>query len=118
MRSFFPAVLAGLLLAGCSAPRPAPPAPPAPSPQAAKAAPLERLGFTIQAGAFAKVENASRLAEALQAKGLDAIYYQAESGLYRVRFGDFPTREAAKAQLMTQVESLSESMVQHLLRQA
>jgi len=27
-------------------------------------------------------------------------------------------REAAKAQLMTQVESLSESMVQHLLRQA
>jgi F0F1-type ATP synthase membrane subunit b/b' len=28
------------------------------------------------------------------------------------------TREAAKAELMTEVEALSESMVQHLLRQA
>jgi cell wall-associated NlpC family hydrolase len=42
------------------------------------------------------VENASRLAETLQAKGLDAVYYAAASGLYRVRFGDFPTREAAR----------------------
>ena len=59
--------------------------------------PLPRLGFTIQAGAFAQVENAARLAESLQAKGLNAVYYPAGPGLYRVRFGDFPTRDAAKA---------------------
>ena len=91
-------------MAGCSAPRtsrrPAsiPPAPPS-APLPAKA--LARLGFTVQVGAFARVENASRLAETLQAKGLDAVYYAAQPGLYRVRFGDFPTREAARARAET-----------------
>jgi len=85
------AVLAGLLLAGCAAPRRQPVR------RASPVQTLARLGFTIQAGAFANVLNASRLAEALQAKGLDANYYAAEPGLYRVRFGDFPTREAARA---------------------
>jgi len=89
-------LLAGLLLAGCAAPRPAPPRPAPPRPAPVKPARLTRVGFTIQAGAFAQVENASRLAEALQAKGLDAVYFAAEKGLYRVRFGDFPTREAAR----------------------
>jgi cell wall-associated NlpC family hydrolase len=88
-------LLAGLLLAACAAPRPRPVPAPVPPPRPATK-PLARLGFTIQAGAFAKVENASRLAEALQAKGLEAIYYAARPGLYRVRFGDFPTREAAR----------------------
>jgi cell wall-associated NlpC family hydrolase len=58
---------------------------------------LPHLGFTIQAGAFAQVEHAARLADALQAKGLNAIYYPARPGLYRVRFGDFPTRDAARS---------------------
>jgi cell wall-associated NlpC family hydrolase len=66
-----------------------------------QARPITRLGFTIQAGAFAQVENASRLADALQAKGLDAVYYAARPGLYRVRFGDFPSREAARARAET-----------------
>jgi cell wall-associated NlpC family hydrolase len=57
---------------------------------------LARVGFTIQAGAFAQVENAARLAEGLQSRGLNAVYYAATPGLYRVRFGDFPTREAAR----------------------
>ncbi|HLO67563.1 MAG TPA: C40 family peptidase, partial [Holophaga sp.] len=35
-------------------------------------------------------------AEALQARGLDAVYF-AGGDFYRVRFGDFPSREAAKA---------------------
>jgi cell wall-associated NlpC family hydrolase len=82
--------LALLLLGGCARP-PAPVAPP----RAARPA-LARVGFTIQAGAFAQVENAARLAEALQAKGLNAVYYAATPGLYRVRFGDFPSREAAR----------------------
>ena len=63
---------------------------------------LAHLGYTIQAGAFAQPENAARLSEALQARGLNAIYYaSAPEGtprrLYRVRFGDFPSRAAARA---------------------
>jgi cell wall-associated NlpC family hydrolase len=62
---------------------------------------LPRLGYTIQAGAFAVPENAARMAERLQALGLNAVYYAAPVDaagrrLYRVRFGDFPTREAAR----------------------
>ncbi len=91
------AALAGLLLLACAGPRTSAPrvepARPAPEP---RPAPLARVGWTIQAGAFARVENASRLAETLQARGLDAVYY-AGGGFYRVRFGDFPTREAARA---------------------
>jgi len=85
-----------LLLAwGCRSPA-ARPRPAAPAPA------LARLGFTIQAGAFAQPENAERLAEALQAQGLNAVYYAsapegAARRLFRVRFGDFPTRAAARA---------------------
>lgn len=73
-----------------------------PSPAAPLASAIPRLGFTIQAGAFAQPENAARLAERLQALGLNAVYYAsapegAPHRLYRVRFGDFPTREAAQA---------------------
>lgn len=55
-----------------------------------------RIGYTLQVGAFAKVENAARLAAQLQVQGFDATYLPSPSGLYRVRFGDFPTREAAR----------------------
>ncbi|WIL21920.1 NlpC/P60 family protein [Geothrix sp.] len=58
---------------------------------------LPRLGFTLQAGAFAKVENAARFSESLQAQGLEAAYYASGDGLYRVRFGDFATREKARS---------------------
>ncbi len=57
---------------------------------------LHRLGFTIQAGAFARPENAARLAERLRASGLEATYFPGKDGLFRVRFGDFPTREMAR----------------------
>jgi hypothetical protein len=88
--------LAALLLAGaCSrAPRPVPEGRAATS---ALARPLPRLGFTLQAGAFAKVENAARFSEALQAQGLEAAYYASGDGLYRVRFGDFASKEKARA---------------------
>lgn len=59
--------------------------------------PLHRLGYTIQVGAFAQVDNAARLSESLQAQGLEATYYASAQGLYRVRFGDFPTKEAARS---------------------
>ena len=55
---------------------------------------LETLGFTIQAGAFAKDDNAVRFSRHLADKGLDA-YYFVEKGLYKVRFGNFPTYRQA-----------------------
>lgn len=91
-----PAVLVALsLLLGCTRPqRPLPQRPPA---RPAVSSPLPRLGFTLQAGAFAKVENAARFSETLQAQGLEAAYYASGDGLYRVRFGDFATKEQARA---------------------
>jgi cell wall-associated NlpC family hydrolase len=55
-----------------------------------------RLGFTIQAGAFSQVENAAKLTSQLQEKGLAATYFTARRGLYKVRFGNFLTRELAQ----------------------
>jgi cell wall-associated NlpC family hydrolase len=56
---------------------------------------LPALGYTIQVGAFAQVDNASRLTRKLEGKGLDAYYFQ-QAGLYKVRFGDFVSRVAAQ----------------------
>jgi hypothetical protein len=93
------------LLAGCrTAVRTAPPEPsipvyppaprlePEPPPEATT---LARLGYTVQVGAFAIARNARALSASLTAAGLDAFYFPAESGLYKVRFGDFPSRDAA-----------------------
>ncbi|WP_306589817.1 C40 family peptidase [Geothrix sp. 21YS21S-4] len=87
-----------LLLSACARGPQSQPQPPSrrPSPPKAPARPLARVGYTLQAGAFAKVENAARFAQALQARGLEADYYGSDDGLYRVRFGDFPTRDKAR----------------------
>lgn len=58
---------------------------------------LAMLGYTIQVGAFAKLDNAVRLMQKLDALGLDAYYYRHAGGLYKVRFGDYPSRNEAKA---------------------
>lgn len=85
------------MLAGCSKPvrHPSRVVPRTAKPPVAPR-PLAALGYTLQVGAFAKVENAVRLAEALQKQGLEATYYRSPQQLYRVRFGDFPTQEAAR----------------------
>ena len=57
---------------------------------------LARMGYTIQAGAFANVQNAVRLTERLQAQGLGATYFKASDGLYKVRFGNFSSNEQAR----------------------
>ena len=82
------------LVLGCARPPQPLPERPVARPPVQKA--LPRLGFTLQAGAFAKVENAARFSQSLQAQGLEAAYYASGDGLYRVRFGDFPTREKAR----------------------
>jgi hypothetical protein len=57
---------------------------------------IARLGYSIQVGAFANLNNAVRLSKALEQRGLDAYYFVHKTGLYKVRFGDFPTKEAAR----------------------
>jgi len=64
---------------------------------AARQSGISRLGFAIQMGAFSDVKNAERFTARLQAKGLDAFYYRKDSGVYAVRFGDFPSKDKARA---------------------
>lgn len=54
------------------------------------------MGYAIQAGAFSSAVNASKLTESLRRKGIDAYYFVFKTGLYKVRFGNFPTEEAAR----------------------
>jgi cell wall-associated NlpC family hydrolase len=58
---------------------------------------LSRTGYAIQMGAFADVKNAERFTARLQAKGLDAFYFRKDNGVYAVRFGDFPSKNKARA---------------------
>jgi hypothetical protein len=60
--------------------------------------PLARMGYAIQVGAFSNLENAVRLTDALQKKGLDPYYFRHDSGLYKVRWGNFPSRSTAGAE--------------------
>ncbi len=45
--------------------------------------------YTIQAGAFAVMDNAVLLTDTLRNQGLEAVYYVDKDKLYKVRFGDF-----------------------------
>lgn len=84
-----------LLVSGCGSRRKTPP--PLPLPPAPAVKELEPLGYSIQAGAFSKISNAVRLYETLEKLGLEAYYFRHKSGLFKVRFGDFSSRDAAAA---------------------
>ncbi len=85
-------MLAALLIVSCqSKPQRVKPVPPR-----ASAKSLQLMGYTIQAGAFVKVQNAVRLTETLKDQGLDATYFLAKDGLFKVRFGNFATKEVAR----------------------
>jgi hypothetical protein len=87
------AVLLLLLLAGACARQPRPATeitPPALERE------RSRAGFTIQVGAFRDLGNAVRLARSLTEFGLNVYYFKHESGLYKVRFGDFADRSSAE----------------------
>ncbi len=119
---YFCALLLLLSLSACAAPLTSPPAAPtphrpsvvndpiaglindAPAGLAASAenlSPLEKMGFSIQIGAFAQVENAARLEGFLDAKGVDAYYFRDPAGLFKVRFGNHPNYADARAQAET-----------------
>lgn len=57
---------------------------------------LAKTGYVIQVGAFRDLDNAVRLALSLNAKNLDAYYFKHESGLYKVRFGNYLSRRPAE----------------------
>jgi len=67
-----------------------------PEPSSAKTK-LTRMGYSIQVGAFSDLGNAIRLTESLEGQGLNAYYFRHNSGLYKVRFGDYATKDAALA---------------------
>lgn len=91
---FLAAVLVVSCCLACTARKPAPfrPRPPAVVKQKA----LARMGYTIQAGAFANPDNAARFTELLRRRGLEATYFVARTGLYKVQFGNFHTRDLAR----------------------
>jgi cell wall-associated NlpC family hydrolase len=57
---------------------------------------VEKTGFVIQVGAFRNLDNAVRLTLSLNEKNLDAYYFKHESGLYKVRFGNYLSRPPAQ----------------------
>jgi hypothetical protein len=75
-------ILGFMFLWGCASVKP---------PAAEKLAPLvlQRMGYSVQTGAFSRVDNAARMTRDLQNKGVEAYYFRHESGLYKVRFGNY-----------------------------
>lgn len=59
---------------------------------------LQRLGYTIQVGAFSNIDNAVRLDNELDRRGIDSFYFRHDSGLYKVRFGNYQNRSMAVAE--------------------
>lgn len=87
--SAYSIICALLLLTACGGDRPVTRKPP----------PLKTLapmGYTIQVGAFSKMSNAVGLTQKLQARGLNAYHFLHSSGLYKVRFGNYPSKEPAR----------------------
>jgi hypothetical protein len=97
-----PAFLLLLLLAGCGGQTRQ-----RPEPVARPRLTLPPLRYTIQAGAFKNIDNAVRLTEKLLARKLVAYHFIDESGFYKVRIGNFPSREEA----VTKAEGLKSARV-------
>jgi hypothetical protein len=54
------------------------------------------MGYTVQVGAFSNLTNAVRLSETLVQRDLNAYYFIHREGLYKVRFGNFASKESAR----------------------
>ncbi len=59
---------------------------------------ITRTGYTIQVGAFRNLNNAERLATTLNEYNLKAYYFTHKSGLFKVRFGDYYSKNKAQNQ--------------------
>ncbi len=58
---------------------------------------LPLMRYTIQVGAFSNMNNAVRLTEKLRTKGINAYHFRHASGLYKVRFGNYASRNEARS---------------------
>ena len=56
---------------------------------------LSSMQYTIQVGAFRNVDYAARLEAKLDRDGLEAYYFLHPDGFYKVRFGNFSTKQEA-----------------------
>jgi len=92
-RYFLPALAFLLLVTGCAGKVVVPQKPQPPPPISE----LPRVGYSIQAGAFSILDNAILLTKSLERRGLNGYYFRHKTGLYKVRFGDFPSKETARA---------------------
>ena len=57
---------------------------------------LPAMRHTIQVGAFANMNNAVRFTDRLRKKGIKAYHFRHETGLYKVRFGNYASRKDAR----------------------
>lgn len=62
---------------------------------------LAVMGYSIQVGAFSNPDNAIRLTRVLEDNGVDAYYFVQKTGIYKVRFGDYTSKQAARAKAET-----------------
>ena len=62
---------------------------------------LARMRYEIQAGAFTNINNAVRLTYSLKHQNIQAYHFVDESGLFKVRFGNFATKEIARREANT-----------------
>ena len=67
-----------------------------PHPSSAELA--ETSGYSIQVGAFSRVDYAVRMTEFLKGQGIEAYYFNDRSGLYKVRFGRYRLRSTAEVE--------------------
>jgi cell wall-associated NlpC family hydrolase len=91
LKSVLAAVGMLLLIAGCGGQSRAPEEPLTPRVKSV----LPRMRYTVQAGAFKEIANAVRLTQKLLSQKLFAYHFIDESGFYKVRIGNFPSREEA-----------------------
>lgn len=61
---------------------------------------LQKIGFTIQVGAFSSQDNAVKMENLLRRQGIDAYSFLHESGLYKVRFGNHENHATARRQAL------------------
>lgn len=59
---------------------------------------LDRMGYSIQVGAFSQLDNAVRFERLLDQRGIDAFYFRHASGLFKVRFGNHGDYRSARRQ--------------------
>jgi hypothetical protein len=57
---------------------------------------IRPMRHTIQVGAFTNMNNAVRFTAKLKTQGVNAYHFRHESGLYKVRFGNYASKEIAR----------------------